>query len=350
MPVQTVLGPIDPSELGPTSMHEHCLTDATVWGNPPAHEELPSDQRVTIENLGFLRWNLESLEDNLRLDDPELAARELGRLARVPGAAIVDLTPGWGLGPRRTGELPAISRAAGVHIVAGCGFYVHDSHPDWAEGHSIESLTELLVGELRDGVEGTDVRPGIIGEIGTSDPPTDREWRIVRAAGRAGATTGTAVNIHVDPWGRHALAIIDALLEEGLAADRIVISHVDSYFALDGDYHRAIAETGAILEFDNFGLEYYTTRGGRLFRNRTDLERLEALGSLLADGLAAQIVLGVDVYVKAQLRCYGGTGYDHLLTRIVPALRTHFGGTEAMIDQMLVQTPRRLLDRPELTG
>lgn len=348
MPIHTVLGTIDPVELGPTSMHEHCFTDATVWVSPP-REPPPADERVMIENLGFLRWNFDSLEDNLRLDDADLAAEEVGRLAPVPGAAIVDLTPGWGLGRRRTAELPEISRRAGVHIVAGCGLYVHNAHPEWVESASIEQLVDLLVGELRDGVEGTGVCPGIIGEIGTSNPPTQRELRVVSAAGRAGVLTGAAVNVHIDPFGRHALTVVDTLLAEGMPADRIVVSHLDSYLALDHDYHRAVAQTGAILEFDNFGLEYYTTQThGTLVRNRSDLERLEALARLLEDGLSAQIVLGVDVYTKAQLRRFGGGGYDHLLTRIVPALCKHFGATQQQVDQMLVHTPRRVLDRPLL--
>lgn len=348
MPIHTVLGPIEPGELGPTSMHEHCFTDATVWVNPP-REPLPEDARVSVENLGFVRWNYDSLADNLRLDDAELAAQEVGRLAAFPGAAIVDVTPGWGLGPRRTHELPELSRRAGVHVIAGCGVYVHDAHPDWVEATTVEQLTELLVGELRDGVGDSGVKPGMIGEIGTSNPPTERELRVLRAAGRAGALTGASVNVHVDPFGRHAIAAIEVLLDEGLPADRIVVSHLDSYLALDAAYHREIAATGATLEFDNWGLEAYTTQQrGTLIRNRSDLERLEALGALLADGLAAQIVIGADVYTKAQLRRYGGTGYDHLLVRIVPALREHFGATQEQLDQILLHTPRRLLDRPAL--
>lgn len=106
MPIHTVRGPIDPSQLGPTSMHEHCLIDASVWVRAP-REEPPVDPRMTIENLGFLRWNWESIADNLRIDDPALVARELAVLRPTQGAAIVELTV-VGIG-RRVAELPAIS-------------------------------------------------------------------------------------------------------------------------------------------------------------------------------------------------------------------------------------------------
>jgi phosphotriesterase-related protein len=346
MPIHTVLGPIDPSRLGPTSMHEHCLLDASVWASPP-REAPPVDPRVTIENLGFLRWNYDSLADNLRLEDPELTARELSALGPTPDAAIVDLTV-IGLG-RRIAELPAISRTAGVHIIVGCGFYVDAAHPDWVESCSVDQLAELIVGELRDGIDGTGIRPGLIGEIGTSNPPTDRERRIVRAAGAAAAQTGTAVNLHIDPFGRHAVAMIELLLDEDVPADRIVVSHLDSYLALDHGYHRAVADSGAILEYDNFGMEAFTSQHhDRLIRNNTDLQRLEALGRLIEEGFAGQIVLGNDVYTKAQLRTFGGCGYDHVIKRIAPALQRYFGVSDDTTQQILIETPRRLLDRPSL--
>src|SRR4051794_5325785 len=114
MPVYTVLGPIDPQELGMTSMHEHLLCDGRVWARP-SDEEAPAHPRVTMENLGYVRWNLLSLEDNMLLDDPELIAEELGEVARYGGSGIVDLTID-GLGQRVT-DLPAIARATGLNVI-----------------------------------------------------------------------------------------------------------------------------------------------------------------------------------------------------------------------------------------
>ena len=57
-------------------------------------------------------------------------------------------------------------------------------------------------------------------------------------------------------------------------------------------------------------------------------------------------MFGCDVWVKADLRAYGGMSYHHLLRRAVPSLERSYGVTEADLDQILVQTPRRLLNRP----
>ena len=91
-----------------------------------------------------------------------------------------------------------------------------------------------------------------------------------------------------------------------------------------------------------FGSDFYYRRG---YKDPTDAERLERLVPLLEAGHAGQIVLGCSVWTKAQLGSYGGMGYDHLLRRIVPELQTAYDVPEAIVTQMLVDNPRRLLDR-----
>ena len=78
MPIHTVLGPIDAADLGPTSMHEHVLVDSRVWLEPSDEPNAPPPTApVSLETLGFLRWNPHSLADNLIVDDPEVCVREL---------------------------------------------------------------------------------------------------------------------------------------------------------------------------------------------------------------------------------------------------------------------------------
>lgn len=338
MPIHTALGPISSEGLGPTSMHEHLLIDAAVW-HTPSPDPPPAGDRVVLENLGHLRWNAHGLRDNLVLDDPDLAAEELVGVRQAGGSGIVDLTV-VGIGPRPA-ELPGIARATGLHVMCGCGWYVHDSHPPALEQAGVDELAATLMAELADGVGGTGVRPALIGEIGTSSPITDRERRCLRAAGVAAAQSGAAVNVHVDPVGAHGLEAIDVLVAEGADPARIVLSHMDEH--MDLGYHRAVAEAGAVVEYDTFGSEFYW---GSLQREPTDLERFAGVRYLLDRGHADRLVLGCDIWLKTGLRRYGGMGYDHLLRRVVPALRNAYGVSEADLNAMLVATPRRILDRP----
>ena len=148
LPVSTVLGPIDPRDLGPTTMHEHLLIDAVEALDDPDTEMI--DRPITIDQIGDLRWNAVSNKFNLSLDDPDITVSELRRFRRAGGRGIVDVTP-LGIG-RRVAELPAISERSGVHIMVGCGFYRGPSHPSWIDNKSAEDVAAYLIDELENGV------------------------------------------------------------------------------------------------------------------------------------------------------------------------------------------------------
>lgn len=335
MAIHTVLGPIDAAELGPTSMHEHLLSDLRMWTDRPGRSA-PIGPELQAE----LRWNAKAYPENAVLHDARTAADELRGVRSAGGSAVVDLTA-IGMG-RRVGDLPAISRASGVHICVGCGYYIDVTHPEQIHDADVDTLAELMIAELRDGIEGTGIRPALIGEIGTGDPITPREWRVVRAAAHAGVVTGAAVNVHVHIGSTNAIAIAAALIDEGLPADRVILSHMDEQ--LDRAYQHDAAQTGAILEYDTFGQDFYY--GSPRRRDSTDHERLEMAVWLLSEGYGGQLVLGCDVWTRSSLHRNGGFGYDHLLRRIRPALQDMAGADEKTMDQVFIGTPRRLLDRP----
>ncbi|MEU6146918.1 hypothetical protein ABZ848_42050, partial [Streptomyces sp. NPDC047081] len=157
-------------------MHEHLLSDARVLCRPP-REPLPEDPRVTIGNLGFLRWNLLALEGNLVLDDPGAAAAELAPARALGQSCVVDLTTP-GLGPRYA-ELPALARESGLHIAAGYGAYLARSHPRWLRDLDEAALTDLFHRALTDRVPGTGYRAALLGMIGTGAPVEPAERRVL---------------------------------------------------------------------------------------------------------------------------------------------------------------------------
>ena len=82
-----------------------------------------------------------------------------------------------GMSPDPEG-LARISLATGLHVVAATGFYIQPSHPTVVSTMSEEDLAALMVKEITQGVSGTSVKAGIIGEIGCSWPlhPDERRW------------------------------------------------------------------------------------------------------------------------------------------------------------------------------
>jgi phosphotriesterase-related protein len=305
--VQTVLGPIDPAELGFTLPHEH--TQIALWHAAGRHDywELTRDEPLIVE--------------------------ELGRFTAAGGSAIVDLTPvGVGKDPA---WLVGIARATGLHVVMGCGWYRGMHYPAEAniDRRSVDSLADELIAEIEGGSEGG-IRPGIIGEIGTDKPwLSAQEERVHRAAARASKRTGLAVTTHgvMSDVGLAQLKVFD---EEGADISRVVIGHADSYPNLD--HYLEIIRRGASLEFDFLGMAF--TPQERVGEPRL----IELLLELLSRGHADRVLLSQDVCHNSQLIHYGGNGYVYLSSTFLPRLRER-GVSDANIEQMTVLNPRRLL-------
>jgi phosphotriesterase-related protein len=345
--VMTVNGPVPADELGTTMMHEHLLDDITVWFAAADDAGPDLERPVEMSMLGRLRRDAFSItRDNLRLSDPLLAAEEARRFASAGGRTIVDVTPP-ALGRNPEG-LRQIARDSGLNIVMGCGYYVEPAHPASLAAMSADEIADELEAEITDGVDGTGIRPGIIGEIGTSgaDRETGRkhghvtaaEEKVLRGAARAAVRTGLSLSIHLDPRGQGGDQVLDILASEALPAQRTILGHLDHVPELD--YHLRLAERGVYLQYDNFGREYYWDAEGVYWNN--DKWRVDALAALLRDGRAAQLLVSQDVCFKMDLRAYGGYGYDHVLVDIVPALR-RAGVTETDLTTILVDNPRAVL-------
>ena len=309
--MQTVLGRIDPANLGFTLPHEH--TAITLW-------QIPG------------RWDYWELTR----DEPVITA-ELERFRDAGGSALVDVTP-RGVG-RDAAWLVGLARATGLHLVMGCGWYREAYYPAEAliDRRSVESLAGELVREIKDGikVEGLDaVRPGIIGEIGTDKPwLSAQEERVHRAAAQASLRTGLAITTHavMSDVGLAQLAVFEA---EGADPARVVIGHADSYPRLD--HYLEIVRRGANLELDFLGMSF--TPQERHGEPRV----IDLLLELLSRGHADRVLLSQDVCHNQQLHAYEGNGYTYLQDTFLPRLRER-GVSEAEIDQMTVLNPRRIL-------
>lgn len=306
--VQTVHGRIPAAELGFVLPHEH--TGIHLW-------QIPN------------RWDYWELTPDDALLLPELAAyRAAG------GGTLVDLTlPGVGRDPLR---LRRYAEASGLHIVMGTGWYRTAYYPAEAliDRRTVDDLADELVAGIEGGVDGTDVRPGIIGEIGTDKPwLTALEERVHRAAGRAARRTGLAVTTH-SVMSAVGLAQLRVFEDEGVDPGRVVIGHADSYPVLE--HYLEIIRRGANLEFDFLGMSF------------TPMERhgepriVDLARELVERGHADRLLLSQDVCHNSQLTAYGGNGYVHLLKTFLPELRAA-GVPEAAIHQMTVLNPARIL-------
>lgn len=333
---QTVLGPVPVDELGITLMHEHVLVDASPWFQEPeeASKRAIAHGPVRMEVLGALRNDPFLCVDNCRLLDEEAAREETSRFRHAGGRTIVDPTcRGIGRDPK---ALQRISRATGLHIIMGAGYYLEPSHPAHVTGMSIEAIAQEAERDVEEGLDG--VKAGIIGEIGISKDFTSQEEKVLRGAARAQARTGVPLEVHLPGWERHGLRVLDTVAEEGGAPDLTVLCHMNPS-GKDFEYQAAAAEKGAWLEYDMIGMDFYYADQGA--QSPSDEENARAIKRLREAGLLDHVLLSQDVFVKIQLVRYGGTGYAHILDHFVPRLKRH-GFTEKEVQQLLVNNPRNV--------
>lgn len=336
--IETVLGPVTAEGWGPTSTNEHLLTDSRGLARTlPDGSFLEGPPR--LETWGDLRWNWMSMPDNLTLDDAATAAQELTDAKAAGLDAVVEATS-WGMGPRHA-NLPEISRASGVHIVAAYGSYIDKTLPAWWRDFGEGEMLAQFRAALTDAVPGTAYKAGLLGLLGTSAEISAAEARALRAAGNAAAEAGAAVSIRLDAAARRGPEVAGILTSAGLAPERILFCNIDK--VLDLDYVCEVVDTGAVVEFA-FGSDH--SFGGGI-RDHTDRERLDFLGALIAARPDAAITLSCSVWTKGQLTRYGGMGYGHVLTRIAPLL-AKVGVDDARLHDMLVARPVALLDRTEI--
>ena len=338
--VQTVLGPVSPDSLGPTTTHEHLLIDFTAMFTPPSEASGAgrAQESITLENLGWVRYNYFSNLDNLMLADEETAIREAAQYKRAGGGAIVDATT-LGIGRDPLG-LARIARATGLNIIMGAGYYVDAVHPP-EMGERIQSdLARQIADEIVVGVADTGVKAGIIGEIGCSWPLTPNERKVLAAAAAAQQETGAPILIHP---GRNQAApggILEVLAEAGADLSRTIMGHLDRTVA-DFGVLLEVARSGCYLEYDLFGNEssYYPLSD---FDMPSDAQRIDAVKRLVSEGYGDRIVIAHDICTKHRLVRYGGHGYAHILKNIVPRMRQR-GLSDQDVHSMVVANPARIL-------
>lgn len=308
--VMTVSGPIPPEKVGFALPHEH---------------------------TGIFLWHIPDRWDGWELTpDEEVVGDELREFRRRGGSTLVDLTPpGVGRDPER---LRRMASRSGVQIVMGTGWYRQSYYPAEAriDRRTVDDLAAEIIREFSDGVAGTGVRPGIIGEVGTDKPwLSAQEERVHRAAARASRETGMAISTHAvqSPIGLDQLRVFT---EEGVDLARVVIGHADSYPVLD--HYLAILDRGANLEFDFLGHRFAQEEAA-------EPRLVELIVELLERGYGEQLLLSQDVCHNAQLKANGGFGYVYLQQHFLPTLRTAAVG-EGEIRQMTIDNPRRILTLP----
>jgi phosphotriesterase-related protein len=313
--VQTVRGPVAAAELGRTLPHEHVLIL----------------QPEALQNYGRV-WGAPYWDEAAGVRDA------VGKLTAVTDAGyrtLVDPTaPGLG---RNIQRIQRINAEVDLNIVVATGVYAFLELPNFLHYRSPEAIAELFVREIREGIDDTGVRAafvkcaveehGVVGDIP----------KILDAVAIAARETGAPVMVHTNASAATGTLALDELTRRGVDPGRLVVAHAGD--SNDLPYLRAIADTGATLGFDRFNIPHFNP----------DADRVRTLLALLEEGYGDRIHLShdaacfMDFMVGDPNFADERPDYLHLSTKILPVLRDH-GITEAQIDELTIDNPRRFLE------
>jgi phosphotriesterase-related protein len=311
--VETVRGPVDVDSLGRTLMHEHVFVlNEEVRQNYPAG------------------WS----EDD-RVDD---AIGKLNALAARGCQTIVDPTV-LGLG-RDISRIRRVADGTELNIIVATGLYTYNEVPLYfkfrtAGEAGVDPMTELFVGDLTTGISGTGVKAAFLKCAIDDQGLTPGVERVLRAVGRAHAETGAPVTVHTHPHSGTGRDAVRVLQEEGADLTKVVLGH--SGDSTDLDYLCELADTGCVLGMDRFGLDIITPFEDRVATVAAMCERGYADSMVLSHDASCYI----DWFPPEVIPLFAPAWhFEHLFDDVLPALRSR-GVTEAQLDAMLVDNPRR---------
>jgi phosphotriesterase-related protein len=297
--VQTVLGEVEPGDLGFVLPHEHVFHDI---------------YEITMNS-------------HMILSDPVVARYELEIFKEKGGNTIVDQTVhGLNANPEALRE---VSADVGINIIAGTGFYWELFHPPWLADMTEADMVRLMVSDLTTGFPGTDVKAGVIGEIGTHHRAiSPAEERVIRASALAQREVGVPISTHA-LFTRIGMDQAEAFERAGADIDKLVIGHVDT--TPDIEYHEELIRFGVWIAYDSIGQ----------LDKQSDERRADAIVELVKRGHRDRILLSTDVGKRGALHSYGGHGYDHTITNFLPLLAER-GLSQEDIDYLTRSNPQRL--------
>ena len=299
--IMTVRGSIKPEELGVTDYHEHLYVEPPGW--------------------------LHKGDPDFALNSVEKSGEELRRFAAAGGRTLCELTAvDFG---RNVHKIKAVADLApDVNVIMTAGYNRPGYMGRWVVAVAEADMVRDTVRDLTVGIEGTNVKAGII-KCGTEyNNFNESGQKLVRVAAAAYRETGRPVITHTTA-GTMGYEQTGLLIEKGVDAHRITLSHMDRN--LDFHEHLRVTKLGAYIGFDSFGKAKYGP----------ETDRLALLRQLIDAGAGKRILIGNDLGRPSYWKAYGGgPGLDYLWTDIKARMLAD-GFTQAEWDMLSVDNPRR---------
>jgi phosphotriesterase-related protein len=302
--VMTVRGPIRATQMGTTLSHEHVLANF----QPLADRE---KQPWTYDQDEVVKVVLPYLEQ----------IKKLGCRTFIDCTAVA-----LGRDPRL---LKRLSEKTGLHIVTVTGNYAAVNAqflPPYVFADSVDALAQRWIREAKSGIEGTDIRPGLIKLGFNGGPLTDTEQKLIRAASIAHRRTGLTIGAHTGP-AVSAFAQLSMLEKTGVHPSAWIWIHAQN--EPERSQHIKAARMGAWVSFDGVS-------------PATLAVYVELVKSMRNEGLLHRVLVSQDAGWYHVGEPQGGAfrTFATVFTEFIPAIRGA-GFTEADIRTLFIDNPAR---------
>ncbi|MGF1757635.1 phosphotriesterase-related protein [Photobacterium sagamiensis] len=262
-----------------------------------------------------------------RLDQYDLIKEELLQLKLRGVSNIVEVTNRF-MG-RNHHFIEDLTRDTGMNVLLSTGYYINGFFPPELYTKSAREIGREMVGEIENGIAGSDLKASLIGEIGSSENRfTDIEKRVFQAAAYAHLETGCPISTHqsMSTMGRQQ---VKWLKQYGVNMNKVTIGHCDLKDNLDDIIW--LIDQGCYVQFDTIGKNSYYP----------DTKRLDMLEALSERGYLERVMLSMDITRRSHLKENGGLGFCYLIDTFIPMLRER-GISQQEIDTMLKHNPTQL--------
>jgi phosphotriesterase-related protein len=314
--VNTVQGSLDAAELGVVLIHEHLrFRDEAVAVEWPGRYDEQAELDAALQAVG--------------------AAKERGVQTIVDPTAM--------FGGRDVRFMARVAEQAGVRVVACTGIYSYDYLPHYFENRDVDVMAEHFVGDLEQGVQGTDIKAAFLKCAADAPGVTEHVEKIHRAVARASVQTGAPIMAHSMPAVGTGPRQVEIFEQEGVDLARVQIAHCGD--TEDVAYIEGLIDKGVYVGLDRYGLEMFLPIDKRNATTAELLRRGHAERLMVSQDFCASI----DWYPEEARPVFESQGAIRnwsmtlVFDEVVPALREQGVLDDHVFETIFVENPKRWL-------
>jgi len=314
--VQAVQGPVEAAELGVVLIHEHLRF---------------RDEAVAVQWPG-------RYDEDAELEAALVAVGE----AKARGVqTIVDPTAMFG--GRDVRFMARVAEQTGVRVIACTGIYSYDYLPHYFENRDVDVIAEHFVADLREGVQGSDIKAAFLKCAADAAGVTERVEKVHRAVARASVQTGAPIMAHSMPAVATGPRQVEIFEQEGVDLSRVQIAHCGD--TEDVGYIEGLIDKGVYVGLDRYGLDRFLPIEKRNATTAELLRRGHAERLLISQDYCATI----DWFPPEAAQVFEGQGAIRnwsmtlVFDEVVPVLREQSVMDDDTFRTIFVENPRRWL-------